>query len=235
MAFKKSSKINIKNPNAGHRERLRQRFVECREALPDYEILEMLLFMAFNRKDTKGLSKLLLDKFRCFNNIINADENQLRSVEGVGDSVISVIKLVQEIYLRILKDDIKPEQIKIKSLSSVIKYVKSKMGNMVTESAMVLFLNNGNVIVSEKIVGLGDVEGVNIYKNMIITQATQNGAKALILVHNHPSGDPRPSPSDIALTRDLAFVLNKVNMKLLDHIIVSSKDYYSFVQEGTLK
>ena len=188
----------------------------------------MLLFLAFSRKDTKSIAKVLLDKFKTITNVINADENQIRSVDGIGESVICLIKLVHEIHLRMLKEGIEPEEIKLKNLTSVIKYFKSKLGSMVTESFLVLFLNSDNTVVNEKIMATGDLDSVNIYKNMIITQATQNGSKAIIIVHNHPSGDTTPSSADISLTKELAFVLGKVGIKLLDHIIVSKNNHFSF-------
>lgn len=228
-------KFNSKKLNAGHRERLRERFMISRDSFQEYELLEMLLFLAFSRKDTKGLAKILLDKFKTLRNVILADENQLRSVDGIGDSVICLLKLFHEIHLRILKEEIKPEEIKLKNTESVVNYFRSKIGNMVTEYVLILFLNNNNEVVNEKIVASGDIDSVNVYKNMIITQATQNGSKSIIMVHNHPSGKANPSTNDINFTRELQDVLNKVNIKLVDHIIVSKNGHFSFVKNKLLK
>ena len=227
-------KFDPKNPNAGHRERLRQRFMTSRDSFQEYELLEMLLFLAFSRKDTKGLAKILLDKFKTLRNVMLADENQLRSIDGIGDSAICLLKLFHEIHLRILKEEIKPEEIKLKNTKAVVDYFRSKLGNMVTEFVLVLFLNNSNEIVNEKIIASGDIDSVNVYKNMIITQATQNGSKSIIMVHNHPSGNARPSVNDIKLTRELMEVLKKVDITLLDHIIVSKKEHFSFIKSKIL-
>lgn len=228
-------KFDKKNPNAGHRERLRSRFMISRDSFQDYELLEMFLFLAFSRKDTKNLAKILLDKFKTLRNVMLADENQLRSIDGIGDSVICQLKLFHEIHLRILKEEIRPDEIKLKNTQSVVNYFRSKLGNMVTEFVLILFLNNNNEVVNEKIISSGDVDSVNVYKNMIITQATQNGSKAIIMVHNHPSGDASPSRSDINLTKDLQEILNKVNITLIDHIVVSKSEYFSFVKYKILK
>ena len=229
------SKFDLKNPNAGHRQRLRKRFMANRDSLPDYELLEMLLFLAFTRKDTKDIAKTLLSKFKTLKHLINADENQLKSIENIGDSVICLIKLVQEIHLRILRDNIKPEEIKIKNIKSVIDYLKSKLGGMVTEYVLILFLNNDSKLVNEKIVSIGDLDSASVYKNMIITQATQNGSSNIIMVHNHPSGVAEPSDKDIQFTRELSFILSKVGIRLLDHIIVTKDDYFSFLETKIIK
>lgn len=229
------SKTDLKKSYLGHRKRLRERFMKSKESLPDYELLEMLLFLAFARKDTKDLAKTLLDKFKSLKYLLSSDENQLRSVDGVGDSVVYLVGLIHEIYLRMLKSDIKPQDIKIKDLSAVIDYVQSKLGNMVTEYVLVLFLNNNNVLVNEKILSIGDLDSVNVYKNMIITQATQNASKSIIIVHNHPSGVAEPSEEDLQMTRELVFILSKVGIKLLDHIIVTKDDYFSFSKTRLIK
>lgn len=228
------NKFNPEKPNAGHRQRLRERFMLSRDSFQEYELLEMLLFLAFSRKDTKGLAKILLDKFKTLRNVVLADENQLRSIEGISDSTICLLKLFHEIHLRILKEEIKPEEIKLKNTKAVVDYFRSKLGNMVTEFVLVLFLNNSNEIVNEKIIASGDIDSVNVYKNMIITQATQNGSKSIIMVHNHPSGNARPSVNDIKLTRELMEVLKKVDITLLDHIIVSKKEHFSFIKSKIL-
>ena len=229
------SKFNQKNLNAGHRQRLRERFMASKESLPDYELVEMLLFLAFVRKDTKDLAKTLLNKFKTLKYLINADENQLRGVDGVGDSVICLIELVHEIFLRILKSNIKPEELKIRNVSSAIEYVKSKLGSMVTEYVLILFLNNDYTLVHEKIVSMGDLDSASVYKNMIITQATQNGSKSIVMIHNHPSGVAEPSDRDIQFTRELSFILSKVDIKLIDHIIVTKDDYFSFLETRIIK
>lgn len=233
--FCKDTKLNPDNLTAGHRKRLREKFMISKESLEDYEILEMLLFSAFLRKDTKNIAKRLLIKFN--NNmydVINADPDQLREVDEIGDVAIGCIKLIHEILLRMSKNNIKNTEINLSNMSSVKEYCKNKIGNLVHEEALVLFLNASSNLVAEQIINFGNADEVKIYKNIIITKATQNGATAIILVHNHPSGDATPSVADLILTKELKELLENVDMTLLDHIIVSKNNTNSILSNSIL-
>lgn len=230
----RSIKINKNNLNAGHRQRCREKFVSCRDSMKDYELIEMILFFAFPRKDTKNIAKILMDKFKNITNLINADVDQLKSVNGIGDSVICVLKLFQEVHLRMLKENIEEDDIKLNSIANVVKYCKSKIGHLVHEEVLILFIDNSGNLVYEDVISSGSVNEVNVYKNLIITKATQNGACGIIMVHNHPSGNSKPSQADIELTAEMYKLLKQVKMDLVDHIIVSRNDIYSFVERGMM-
>ena len=230
----RSIKINKNNLNAGHRQRCREKFVSCRDSMKDYELVEMILFFAFPRRDTKKIAKILMDKFKNITNLINADVDQLKSVDGIGDSVICVLKLFQEVHLRMLKENIEEDDIKLNSIANVVKYCKSKIGHLVHEEVLILFIDNSGNLVYEDVISSGSVNEVNVYKNLIITKATQNGACGIIMVHNHPSGNSKPSQADIELTAEMYKLLKQVKMDLVDHIIVSRNNIYSFVERGMM-
>lgn len=219
----------------GHRQRLRERFLISQKSIPDYELLEMLLFLAFPRKDTKNLAKLLLNKFKNLENIFNADNGQLKSINGIGDGVVHIIKLVQELHLRILKEKIDNTEIKLSNIQSVKQYCKSKIGFLVNEKILVLFLNNSSILIAEEIISFGDSNKTMLSTSSLISKANQNGAIAIILVHNHPSGDPNPSIQDIDMTKNLEKILFQVGIKLLDHIIVSKNKSFSFYESNLLE
>ena len=230
----RSIQINKNNLNAGHRQRCREKFVSCRDSMKDYELVEMILFFAFPRRDTKKIAKILMDKFKNITNLINADVEQLKSLDGIGDSVICVLKLFQEVHLRMLKENIEEDDIKLNSIANVVKYCKSKIGHLVHEEVLILFIDNSGNLVYEDVISSGSVNEVIVYKNLIITKATQNGACGIIMVHNHPSGNSKPSQADIELTAEMHKLLKQVKMDLVDHIIVSRNDIYSFVERGMM-
>lgn len=230
----RSIKIDKNNLNAGHRQRCRERFVSCRDSMKDYELVEMILFFAFPRKDTKNIAKILMDKFKNITNLINADVDQLKGIDGIGDSVVCVLKLFQEVHLRMLKENIEDNDIKLDSIENVVKYCKSKIGHLVHEEVLILFIDNSGNLVYEDVISSGNADEVNVYKNLIITKATQNGACGIIMIHNHPSGNSKPSRADIELTTEMYKLLQQVNMNLVDHVIVSRKDIYSFAAKGML-
>ena len=230
----RSVKFNKNNLNAGHRQRCRERFMCNRNCIKDYELVELMLFFAFSRKDTRNIAKVLMDKFKNITNLINADVDQLRGIDGIGESVICVLKLFQEVHLRMLKEDIEQDEIMLNSTEKVIKYCKSKIGHLVHEEVLILFINSSGALVHEDIISSGNADEVSVYKNLIITKATQNGACGIIMAHNHPSGNAKPSQPDIDLTSEMYKLLDQVNMTLVDHVIVSKKGNYSFVESGML-
>lgn len=219
----------------GHRQRIRERFTISQKSIPDYELLEMLLFLAFPRKDTKELSKILFKKFGNLQAIINADIEQLKDVKGIGESAIFIIRLFHEIHLRILKDNIFNKEIKLNSTEAVEKYCKASMGNLTHEQVLALFINNSSNLVAEEVINVGNVDEAKVCKNILISKATQNGAVGVILVHNHPSGSAKPSAEDKLLTLDIQRTLRQVDISLLDHIIVSKKETFSFSRNNLIR
>lgn len=223
--------------NKGHRQRLRDKFKISQETLEDYELLEMLLFYVFARRDTKILAKQLLLKFNNLQSVINADENQIKDVKGIGENVILLLKLIQEINCRILKSNIGKnikKEITLNNLDVTKKYCKNKIGNLAHENLMVLYLNNKCVLVAEEIVESGSSNEVKVNNNLIMKKALNNASTKIILVHNHPTGDFTPSVQDILLTKNLKNLFANFGIELLEHIIVSKNGAIGIVESGMI-
>jgi DNA repair protein RadC len=225
-----------KNSFDNHRENVRKRFMTSRNSLGNYEVLEMLLFLAIPRKDTKAIAKLLLSKFGSLDNVLNADVDQLRDVKGIGNNAICTIQLFHEIILRITREELEDDMktISLDRPKLIEKYCIAKIGHLVHEEVLVLFLNGSMKLVAEDIIGSGNASEAKIYNNILITRATQNGATGIILVHNHPSGNAIPSEADIDITENLLDILRGVGLKFVDHMIVTRSKCFSFRKVGLL-
>lgn len=235
--MEKNKKELNNNLNKGHRQRLRDKFKISQETLEDYELLEMLLFYVFARRDTKILAKQLLLKFNNLQSVINADENQIKDVKGIGENVILLLKLIQEINCRILKNNIgknTKKEITLNNLDVTKKYCKNKIGNLAYENLMVLYLNNKCVLVAEEIVESGSSNEVKVNNNLIMKKALNNASTKIILVHNHPTGDFTPSVQDILLTKNLKNLFANFGIELLEHIVVSENGAIGIVESGMI-
>ncbi|MGV2433053.1 MAG UNVERIFIED_CONTAM: DNA repair protein RadC [Rickettsiaceae bacterium] len=217
----------------GHRQRLRDRFMKSRNALPDYELLEMVLFAAIPRKDVKELAKNLLKEFGDLSNIINADIDKLMTIKGVTQNVYVNFLLIKEILLRVMKSNVIGQNV-INSWPSLVEYLRISQGNFKTEQFRILFLNTKNILISDELQETGTVNQTPAYPREIIKRALFHEASAIILVHNHPSGVPNPSNADITLTQDIERACRALSIKLHDHIIVSKNDIYSFREHGLI-
>ena len=218
----------------GHRKRLKARFMKApSRTLPDYEILEMVLFLVVLRKDTKPLAKELLKKFGSLKRILTADSNDLKSVKGAGESVKFICKLLADLFSRLYL----PIEKKVNVLSNwtaVVNYCMLTMGGEKKEYCRALYLDKRNALITDEVLQSGTVDGVMIYPREVAKQCLIHGATAVILVHNHPSGQAEPSKEDLDMTKELETVLKAVNIVLHDHIIVVEDGYFSFNQAGLL-
>ena len=206
----------------GHRERLRERFHAAGpEALSDYELLEMALFPALPRRDTKPLAKALLKQFGSFAEVIHAPIARLREVDGIGEASINQIKLLAAAAHRVAKGEIK-RKIALSSWNDVIDYCRTGMAFAEKEQFRLLFLDKRNQLIADEIQQTGTVDHTPVYPREVIKSALELSATALILVHNHPSGDPTPSQVDIELTRELARAGRILDIEVLDHVILGS-------------
>jgi len=197
----RNGKTGAKPHYMGHRQRLRQRFMEGGpDALPDYELLELILFRAIPRRDTKPLAKALLAKFGSFAAVMNASPARLREVPGMGDAVITELKLVRAASLRLLNREIMNRTV-LSSWSQVLSYCQAAMGHSEIEQFRILFLDKRNRLIADEVQQEGTVDHTPVYVREIIKRALELSATALILVHNHPSGDPTPSQADIKMTK----------------------------------
>jgi len=218
----------------GHRQRLRERFLTAGgETLPDYELLEILLFSAKPRGDVKPLAKRLLKHFGSFDKVIYAEESSLREIEEVGDAVIATLKSVRVSAQRLLKSEIRERPV-IQSWSALIDYCKLSMGRNSIEEFRVLFLNHKHMLIADEVMQRGTVNHTPIYPREIIKRALEHAASSIILVHNHPSGDPTPSKADIDMTKKIVDAAATINIAVHDHVIISEQGHYSFKSFGLL-
>jgi DNA repair protein RadC len=211
----------------GHRERLRERFFGAGpEALSDYELLEMALFPALPRRDTKPLAKALLKKFGSFAEVIHAPMARLREVEGIGEASINQIKLLAAAATRVAKGEVK-KNIALSSWNDVIDYIRTGMAFADKEQFRLLFLDKRNQLISDEVQQTGTVDHTPVYPREVIKRALELSATALILVHNHPSGDPSPSQADIQMTKAIIDIATPLGISVHDHIIVGKRGHAS--------
>lgn len=219
---------------ADHRKRLRTRFVEGgASAMPDYELLELILFRAIPRQDVKPLAHDLMNAFGDFNRVITAPIDRLRSFKGVGDAVITELKIVEAAAQRLARSKVLNKQL-ISSWDALIDYCHTTMAHRETEQFRVLFLDRKNVLIADEEQAKGTVDHVPVYPREVAKRALELNASALILVHNHPSGDPTPSQSDIDMTAQMEMACAALGLTLHDHLIVGKSRELSFKSEGYL-
>ncbi len=211
----------------GHRERLRERFYGAGpDALSDYELLEMALFPALPRRDTKPLAKALLKQFGSFAEVIHAPVARLREVEGVGEASINQIKLLAAAASRVAKGEIR-RKIALSSWDDVIEYCRTGMAFADKEQFRLLFLDKRNQLIADEVQQTGTVDHTPVYPREVIKRALELSATALILVHNHPSGDPTPSQADIHMTKAIVDIAAPLGISVHDHIIVGKNGHAS--------
>ena len=217
----------------GHRQRLRERFVNGgRDALPDYELLELLLFMAIPRVDTKPIAKSLIDRFGTFGDVIAAPVERLRE-EKLSESTIAALKVVEAAALRLAKTKVmgKPA---LSSWEALLDYCAMEMARGQTEQFRVLFLDRKNVLIADEAQSKGTVDHTPVYPREVLKRALELGASALILVHNHPSGDPTPSRGDIQMTREIVAAAKALKIEVHDHLVIGKGKHASFKALGLL-
>jgi DNA repair protein RadC len=213
--------------NAGHRERLRQRFLKGGpEALQDYEFLELLLFRAIPRRDVKPIAKMLLQRFGSFADVISAPPARLKEVDYVGDAVVAELKIVDAAALLLAKQSMK-KRLELGSFAQVLDYCRGAMAFRETEEFRVLFLDKKNRLIGDEVMGRGTVDHAPVYPREVIRRALALNACAVILVHNHPSGDPTPSTADVTMTETIAALAKPLGVKLHDHLIVGRNGHAS--------
>lgn len=211
----------------GHRERLRNRFRDGGEtALADYEILELLLFRLIPRRDTKPIAKALISRFGTLGGVLGAPPALLQEVKGIGESVALDLKLIANVAQRMLKSELREKQV-LSSWSSVIDYCHAAMAYETTEQFRILFLDKRNVLIADEIQGRGTVDHTPVYPREVVKRALELSATAVILVHNHPSGDPTPSRADIDMTRTIVDTAKPLGITVHDHIIIGKDGHAS--------
>ena len=211
----------------GHRERLRERFYAAgADALSDYELLEMALFAALPRRDTKPLAKTLIKTFGSFAEVIHAPVARLREIEGIGEASINQLKLIAAAASRVAKGEVKSRNA-LSSWQEVIDYCRSSMAFSDKEQFRLLFLDKRNQLIADEVQQTGTVDHTPVYPREVIKRALELSATALILVHNHPSGDPTPSQADIRMTKAIVDIATPLGIAVHDHIIVGKNGHAS--------
>jgi DNA repair protein RadC len=218
----------------GHRSRLRKRLIEGGpEALLDHELIEYILGLSIKRQDTKPLAKRLIHEFGGIGGLLTADAEAIMRAGGVGEASVAALKMVQAAALRMLKDPIADKPL-LASWQALMDYLRADMGHMITERVRVLHLNAKNMLIRDEIMAEGSIDQAAVSVREVIRRAIDLGSAAIILVHNHPSGDSAPSRADIALTRDIAEAGKRLGINVHDHIIIADKGHSSMRALGLI-
>lgn len=210
----------------GHRDRLKKRFHDG-DKLADYELLELLLFQAVPRRDTKPLAKQLLERFGSFSEVLAAPEAQLKELPGVGESVVHHLKVTLAAAQRFVRGRISDRAV-LDSWASLIDYCKAAMAYEPIEHFRILFLNKKNQLIADEVQQTGTVDHTPVYPREVVKRALELSASAIILVHNHPSGDPTPSTADIQMTKSVAEIAKPLGIVVHDHLVVGKNGHVSF-------
>ena len=219
---------------ADHRARLRDRFLTGgAAAMPDYELLELILFRAVPRQDMKPLARLLLDRFGDFNRVLSATPQRLQEVPGVGPAVIAELKIIEAAAQRLARARVLNRPI-LGSWQALLDYCHTAMAHAETEQFRLLYLDRKNNLIADEEQARGTVDHVPVYPREILRRALELNASALILVHNHPSGDPTPSEADIAMTRRICQAAESLSIAVHDHLIIGKSREISFRSEGLI-
>lgn len=218
----------------GHRERLRARFQEAgAETLPDYELLELLLFRSIPQRDVKPLAKDLIQRFGSFAEVLGAPASRLTEVKGVGEGVALDLKIVEAALKRMAKGAVGKRPV-LSSWSSVLDYCRMAMAFAEREQFRILFLDKKNILIADEVQQTGTVDHTPVYPREVMRRALELSASAIILVHNHPSGDPTPSGADMRMTRELVDIAKPLGITIHDHIIVGRDGHASFRSLGLI-
>ena len=217
-----------------HRARLRARFRDGGAlALPDYELLELLLFRSIPRRDVKPLARALIDRFGDLSGVLSAAPDRLAAVDGVGEAVVTDLKLVEAATHRMARGRVMRRPV-VSSWAALLDYCRTVMSHRETEQFRILFLDTKNTLIADEAQASGTIDHVPVYPREVVRRALELNAAALILVHNHPSGDPTPSQADIDMTRAIEQAARTLRIDLHDHLIVGKSTELSFRAEGLL-
>jgi DNA repair protein RadC len=218
----------------GHRERLRERFRTAgSDSVSDYELLELVLFRVLGRRDVKPLAKSLIARFGSFGEVIAAPWPLLAEMEGLGDAVITEFKVVEAAARRIARGEVKRRPV-LSSWDAVLDYCRTSMAFADKEQFRILFLDKRNQLIADEVQQTGTVDHTPVYPREIVKRSLELSATAVILVHNHPSGDPTPSRADIDMTRQIVAVARPLGIAVHDHIIVGKEGHASLKGMGLM-
>lgn len=228
-----SAATKVKPHHAGHRDRMRERLMAGdAQGFLDYELLEYVLGFG-RRDDTKELAKNLMTRFGSLPAVLAAEPEALKGIKGLGDTGVATLKFIEACALRMLQKQVLNRPV-LSSWRSVEDYLQASMGHIIHERFRVLFLNNKNILIADEVLSEGTVNHAPVYVRDIIKRALELGSTAIILVHNHPSGDAQPSRDDITMTQEIVEAARRLNIHVHDHIIVAREGQLSFKNLGLL-
>jgi DNA repair protein RadC len=217
-----------KPDHAGHRKRVRDKFLKVGgDSFEDYELLEMILHMVIPQKDTKPLAKALLREFGSFSGVFSANEARLKKIDGLGETSVAYLKAIQATAVRFGRDGIDLDKPILSSWTQLIDYCTAQMAFESIEQFRILFLDKKNRLIADEVQQTGTVDHAPVYPREVVKRALELGATALILVHNHPSGDPSPSSADVRMTREIADVGKPLGITLHDHLVIGKSGHAS--------
>lgn len=220
--------------HTGHRQRLRERFLKSgSDALADYELLEIILFLAIPRRDVKPLAKKLIERFGSFNNVFHASHDDLTQMDGVSENTATAILSVKAAALRLMKQDLQDKPI-LSSWAQLVDYCSVAMAHETAEQFRVLYLNRKNHLLADEILQRGTVDQAAVYPREVVKRGLDLGATAMILAHNHPSGDPAPSEADVEITKAIIDAAKPLGMIVHDHIIIAKNGHTSLRNQGLI-
>ena len=227
-AANKATLVEPAEPHyTGHRDRLRARFLEAGDqAVSDYELLELILFRSIPRRDVKPLAKALIAQFGSFAEVLGARRERLREIDGIGENTAADIKIVEAGGRRLTRGAINKRSV-MSSWKDVIEYCRAAMAFAEREEFRVLFLDKRNCLIADELQGTGTVDHTPVYPRGVVKRALEVGATALVLVHNHPSGDPSPSTADVKMTLDIIDIAKPLGVAVHDHVIVGRQGHVS--------
>jgi len=217
----------------GHRQRLKEKLARDSRTLADYEVLELALALVLPRRDTKPLAKDLIERFGSLKDAIMARPDQLDGIKGVGDGVKSQWILIQEMFARVGESTTR-SRMPLSDPAEVAKAAMARIGNKGVEEFWAAFLDTKNRVIAWEQVSKGTVNATPVFPREIMATALRLEATSIILAHNHPGGDPHPSPEDVILTERIRETAQGLDIQILDHLIVTDHDYYSFNDQGRL-
>lgn len=226
-----------KYSSEGHRKRLKEKYIKSGyDAFHEYEILEILLTYSIPRKDVKPIAKKLLEVFGSTGKIFGTDIKELIKIDGIGEGSAVFLKLIGDIAKNSYKEKLKDNDIlNIKSKNDLISYLRGDIGFSKREEFKVLFLNSANNLIASETLFYGTIDKSAVYPREIVERIIKNGAKSVVFAHNHPSGNISPSKQDIELTQHMYDNLKNLDIRLIDHIIITKNSYFSFLEEGLIE
>jgi DNA repair protein RadC len=227
--------MSVPEPDhGGHRARLRKRLNEGgSDALLDHELIEYLLALAIPRRDTKGIAKALLAEFGGIGGLLSADQESLMRVKGMGETSAAAIKIAHAVSLRLLRAAVADRPV-LSNWQALLDYLRADMAHHARERVRVLHLNTKNMLIRDELMSEGSIDEAAVYVREVIKRAMDLGSAAIILVHNHPSGDPSPSRADIDVTRNMAEAGRRMGIAVHDHIIMGTSGHSSLRALGLL-